>query len=300
MRHLAFALILGLSTAAHAGRDQVVVVQSDDLEAYSAPVPAFLEALGQPAQVVNLHGRRVEADALVKRLRTENPSAVFCLGAKAAYAIHQGLPSTPMVYTSVLDPQRYGIEGRQVTGVGMHLEPALHLSQFTSFFPNIKRLGLLRGPALTDTRMRTLTAGAQAVGIELVVREVDAPRHVRGTLAGMADEIDGLWLLPDRAVLTRESFRAVTEETRRRGLPLLVETDDMVKAGALFAVVPDPDSLGRQAAGLVRRILGGAAPAILEVQQPEDALVVLNLRTLERAGIAFDKMLLDFVDLPVE
>lgn len=300
MRRLALMLLLGLTTAAHAGRNQVVVVQSDDLEAYTAPVPAFLEALDLPAQVVNLHGRRAEADALIKRLRTENPPVVFCLGAKAAWAVHQGLPSTPMVYTSVLDPQRYGIEGRQVTGVGMHLDPALHLSQFTSFFPDIKRLGVLRGPSLTDTRLRTLHAGAEAVGIELVVREVDAPRHVRGTLAGMADEIDGLWLQPDRGVLTRESFRAVTEETRRRGLPLLVETDDMVRAGALFAVVPDPDSLGRQAAGLVQRILDGAAPAILEVQQPEDALVVLNLSTLERAGIEFDELMLDFVDVPVE
>lgn len=293
-------LLLLLATLSAPAGQGVVVVQSDDIAAYTEPVPAFLDELGRPAAVVNLHGRRSEADALVRRLRREDPEAVFCLGAKAAWAIHQGLPLTPMVYAVVLNPERYGIEGPQIAGVSMQVAPELHLSNFTGFFPSVRTLGVLRGPSLSESELADLRRGADAVGLDLVVEEVDSPRRVRSTFAGMAPRIDALWLQPDRDMLTSDSFRALTEEATRRRLPLLVETDNMVRAGGLFAVVPEPGGLGRQAARMVERILEGAAPAILGVEDPEEVRVVMNLRTLRRAELELDELLLDFVDEVVE
>lgn len=289
-------LLFGEASAA----SRVAVVVSDDLAPYTDPVPAFLEALGEPAQVFNLHGRRSEADALVDRLRENRPEVAFCLGAKAAWTVHRSLPGLPVVYASVIEPERYGLDGPAVTGIAMTPDPVATISNFTTFFGDVKRIGVLRGPAIDDDRWREMERAAGDVGVELVFARVEQPRGLRAAYAELAPRVDGLWLVPDRAVLTPESFRLLTEETRRRRQPLLVETENMVEAGGLFAVVPDPGGIGRQAAALARAILDGRPPGSLPPAYPEDVRVAMNLRTLELAQVPFDRLLLDFVDRRIE
>jgi putative ABC transport system substrate-binding protein len=290
-------IALLLATAAWAV-PPVVVVQSDDLGPYTDPVPAFQAALGQPVVVVNLHGRESEAQALVRHLKDEPPRVVFALGAKAAWAVHEGLPNTPIVYTAVMEPDRYGLTGPEVSGIAMAAPPLGYLSQFASFFPEKKRIGVLRGPGMADAELAELQQAATDAGLELVVEPVGSPREVRSAVHDLATRIDALWLHPDRAVLSTDSFRTLTEETRRLRVPLLVSTDNMVRAGGAFAVVPDPEGIGTQAAAMVKAILEGGPAG--EVVWPEDVQVALNVGALELAGVGFDPVLLDFVDLIVE
>jgi len=301
MRALRSLLVLGLLAGAPAwAGPRVAVVQSDDLDPYTEPVPSFLEALGEPALVLNIHGREVEARAVAKRLRREDPEVVFALGAKAAYTVRHELPDTAMVYAMVINPDRYGIPGERTIGIEATVSPSRYLSQFVGFFPDVRTIGVLRGPLGTDDRMAELQGVARTLDLTLLVDEIATPRRVRRAFNDMAPKIDALWLQPDREMMTAESFRLLTEEARRRRLPLLVETNNMVRAGALFAVVPDPDGLGRQAADTTRQLLDGASPRVLPDEFPSEVLVVLNMRTLERAEIPFDPLLLDFVDVVVE
>ena len=284
--------------AATAGR--LAIVQSDDLAPYMVPVSAYLEEMDQPAIVLNLHGRQSEANGMVTRLRRERPDVVFCLGAKAAWAVKRGLPDTPMVYASIIDPGRYGIAGGQVTGIRMTVSPQTYLSQFVGFFPDVKRIGVLRGPLADDDRMAAIVAAAESVDVELFVRKVESPKRVRKAFEGLAGEVDAVWLQPDREMLKAEAFRFMADEARRRGLPLMVETENMVRAGAMFAVVPDLDGVGRQAARMSKLVVDGAAPAVIPEEEAQRVLVVLNQRTLKLTEIPFDELLLDFVDVRVE
>ncbi len=294
-------LLLGtllFASSAQAGR--VAVLQSDALPPYTEPVEAFLEALGQPAVVLNLHGRRAEVEGVVKRLRREDPDVVFVLGAKAAYTVHQRLPNAKIVYAMVHDPARYGVAGTRVTGVAATVAPAQYLSQYAGFFPDTRVIGVVRGPLSTEARMVAAQDVARSLELALQVEEVASVRETRRAFFRMAKDVDAIWLQPDRAMLTPELFRLMAEEARRRRIPLLVETDNMVRAGALFAVVPDPASIGRQAASMTRTILGGASPSVLPVEDPGGTWVVFNVDTADQGGIPFDRLILDFVDVVVE
>lgn len=294
-------LVLLTAVALAAGRSRIAVVVSDDLEAYRAPAEAFVREIGDPPRVYQLHGRAAEAERVVRELDREDPAVVFCVGAKAAYAVRFGLPDTPLVYAGILDPKRYGIEGTQVTGVTMDVAPVTFLSQFAGFFPEALEVGVIRGPDTPDARLRAMTSAASELGRRLVVREVASSREVRGALAALVDDgVDALWVPPDRAVLTTSGYRTLTEEARRLHLPLLVDTENMVEAGGLLTIVPSAEGIGRQAARLARQVLDGASPAVLPAEDPEELLVVLNTRTLEAAELPFDRLLLDFVDVAIE
>ncbi|MCB9685218.1 MAG: ABC transporter substrate-binding protein [Alphaproteobacteria bacterium] len=286
---------------ADAGMVQVAVVVSDELDAYREPTEAFLAALGQQARVYNLHGRASEASQVANQLKASDPDVVFCVGAKAAYTVKRLMPSTPLVYATLLDPERYGIVGNQVTGVTMDVEPVTFLSQFTGFFPDVQQIGVIRGEGTSDERIAAMSAAAEELGRELVVVEVDSPRGVRRAFADLAQQgVDALWLPPDRHILTTSGYRTLSEEARRRHLPVLVDTRSMVEAGGLFTMVPDPVGVGEQAVALVHQILDGASPAVLPAEDPQRLLVVLNLRTLRESELEVDRLLLDFVDVTIE
>ena len=74
----------------------------------------------------------------------------------------------------------------------------------------------------------------------------------------------------------------------------------MVRAGALFAVVPKHEGVGTQAAKAVRRILDGASPREIGIESPTLANVVVNINTMQTSNLEFDQLLLDFVDIKIE
>jgi putative ABC transport system substrate-binding protein len=289
-----------LSPVAQA-RDRVAVVVSDDLDAYTAPVGPFVDELGSTAEIINIHGREAEAKQMVGRLKSDLPDVVYCVGAKACYAVHQAMPKVPLVYSTVYEPERYGITGARVSGVTMTVEPVTFLSQFVGFFPSVQRIGVVRGPGMTDKRWLTMAAAAVELGMELVEYRVRSPREVRNGMVELARQgVDALWVPPDRQVLTSDNFRTVAEESRRRRLPLLVDTQNMVEAGGLYTLTPDHEAVGRQAARIAQQLLSGAAPSEVGTEDPEALLVVLNVRTIDRAALDFDRLLLDFVDVVVD
>jgi ABC-type uncharacterized transport system substrate-binding protein len=210
------------------------------------------------------------------------------------------MPHTPVVFAAVSDVERYGIDAPMVTGVRNYVDPVTYLSHFLGFFPSVRKIGILRGPGVPAQRIEALKAAATQVGVTISVVDVGSPKEVRKTFVSMAPNIDAVWLQPDRDILTRESYRLLTEEARRMRVPVLVDTYNMVRAGGLFAVVPDPDGVGLLAAEMVKDILAGQSPSEIEQQNPRNLSVVINMRTIEVSEIPFEHLLLDFVDIVVE
>lgn len=292
-----------LAPAALAAPARVAVVTSDELAVYTDPVAPFLQALeasGVRVRVIHLHGKASEAAEATTLLRREDPRVVFALGAKAAYAVKQSLPSTPLIHASIGDPKRYGIEGKLVTGVRLEAARSMYLSQFLGLFPDVQVLGVLYAESSPAERLQEIEGSGYDVGLRVEARGVDSPRALRKVLPELLGQVDALWLMPDRDVLTPETFRTVVDESRRRHIPLLVDNDTMVRAGGLFSVVANPDSVGRQAAAMALQILDGKAPELIAIADPASTLVVLNLSALDRSGLSIDPLLLDFVDIQVE
>lgn len=286
--------------AAFAARPDVAVIISDDLDPYLSPVSAFTEAVGVPVQTINIHGREIEAEVEIEALKMVDPKVVFATGAKSAWAVRTMMPNTPLIYASVLEPDRYGLPGMQVTGVRAIVPPVTYLSQVTAFFPTVRTVGLLRSKDLTAEEEQLLVEAGKEVGLTLTVERVESPRAFRKAFNSLAESQDAIWLSPERGVLTPEAFRTAVEEMRRRRKPLLGDTQNMVAAGAAFAVTPSPDGVGRQAAALAERILDGAAPAILPVADPELLSTALNRRTLDAGEIPYEVLMVDFADVVIE
>ena len=164
-----------------------------------------------------------------------------------------------------------------------------------------------------------LDVEAGAMGIRLE-EDLDARGHTLGhfpssilcsTVGGWiaarsAGQCSGLYGKIEDMVVSLECVvgRGEVVRLKRRlhgpdATPLLVGSENMVRAGGLFAAVPDPAGLGEQAAGVARGILDGSPPQANRYV-PDQVRVALNTTTLDLVRVGFDKHLLEFVDVVVQ
>ena len=291
--------LLGLLIAAPASaREAVVVLRSDDLPAYDAPIDAFSQAVGHPVQVIGLRGDRAVASRVAADLTRDPPPAVLALGAKAAWIAARELPPTvPVVWAMVREPERYDLDGLNLTGVRMEIPAAMTLAQFQLFAPDAVRLGILLSVSNSDPSVGRAIQAAREAGYTVIARRVTSSRDVRRQLATMAREMDAIWLLPDPLVITPDHFHLVRALADRAHVPILAYSETLVEAGAFMCVAPDRAAIGRLAAERVREVMQpGATPASLAPIVPTEARVVLNRDAQQAAGLDIDPALLDFVD----
>jgi len=290
--------VIALLAAVALAGPEVVVLKSDTLEEYAAPVEAFRAYFDAP--VYDIRGDRGKASGIVAHLEEREPRLIFALGAKAAYVAVHELPDIPVVYAMVAEPERYGLTGERVTGVEMAVPPAEVLAQFKLFNPEVERIGVILSDGNERAMVARSIATATQLGYRVIVRRVESPREVRRAFAGLREQVDALWLLPDSVIITPTIFHFLRDGCQRAGLPVLAYSRTLVEAGALMGLTPDPTQVGEQAAELVMRISGGTPPGELPPMMPSQPLVVVNQEALEATLGELDPVLLDFVDVMIE
>ena len=295
MRVLSLMLAFGLNSGvALAGG--VVVLQSDTLAPYAAAVEAFEVALGQDVRVYNLRGDRERAVAVAHQLQRSRPDLVFAVGAKAAWTASNLLSEVPQVFAQVKDPERVGIGGMQVTGVVSMIPTETMLSQFRVFLPDVQRLGFLHS-AQMPVDQQSLVDEAKSAGFELLPVEIQSAKDLRSAVISTLRKVDALWLPPDPHLVNSDSFRFLSEASRRSGIPILTSSEALVHAGALIGVVPDHAASGAQAAALAKRILiQGAIPDSISYEAPLGFRVLLNEVSLAALDITIDPLFLDLTE----
>ncbi len=288
--------LLLVLAAVHAA--PIAIIRSSDLVEYDAPIDAFVQSLDVPVDIFDIQGDRGRAYRIAAQLRKDPPALIFALGARAAWLVSHKLPYTPMVYAMVFDPGRYGITG-QVTGVDMNVSADLVLAQLRLMLPEVERLGVIVSED-GEHQLQAALDAADRAGYELRIARITSKQRVRRGLAQIRGEVDAIWLLPDREVVTPVGFHVILTETLRARIPVLAYSESLVRAGALMCVAPDHTDIGRQAAQLAERILAGASPSSLPTVSPQDYRVVINQSTQHAMQLKLDPVLMDFVDEVIE
>ena len=200
----------------------------------------------------------------------------------------------PIVMASTLDAVGSGFvaslarPGGNVTGLTLISTDLMgkRLELLKQTLPHLSRLALLTGPArLGGTLLARATEGAaQALGLRLQTLEVESPEDIENAFAAMARERAEALYVMEAPVLRAQQMRLAALATQHR-LPTMFGVRGFVHAGGLMAYGPDPADLFRRAATYVHKILQGAKPADLPVEQPMKFELVLNLKTAQALGL---------------
>jgi putative tryptophan/tyrosine transport system substrate-binding protein len=228
---------------------------------------------------------------------------LVCLGGSAVIRAAQHATSAiPIVMVTTTDPLAQGFiasyarPGGNITGVGsLYLQiSGKRLQLLREAVPALTRLGVLMNPdqPTAAAMLRETQAAAQALGVRVYVGEVRRPDEIERAFATLrAAGAEALFVLIDASVLERH-LQAVIALALQSRLPAMYPWRMYVDAGGLMAYAPSLASLYQHAATYVDRLLKGANPADLPVEQPTQFELVVNLKTAQALGLTISPTVL--------
>jgi len=167
--------------------------------------------------------------------------------------------------------------------------------------PNVSQVGLILDTNAGDYRQTAAEAetAARVLGIQLRRMEVSNPSELDGAFATIAGRRPSAVFVPGGTMVYANRTR-LAEYALKRHLPMMCGSREVVEAGCLMGYAASLVDLFRRAATYVDRILKGAKPADLPVEQPTKFELVINLKTAKALGLTIPQSVLGRADQVIE
>jgi putative ABC transport system substrate-binding protein len=238
---------------------------------------------------------------LATELVRSNASVIVVDGTAAAKACKAATATIPIVFTLSVDPVADGLAasiahpGGNLTGLTMAAGYELagkRLELLNDMVASLSRVAVLSNPDNPPHMhyLREIERVATAMNLEVRAFEVRSPDDLPATFSVMADwRADGLVTLTDGMLFTHRD--RVVELTLKGKLPAVYPEAEFAAAGGLASYGPNLPDLFRRAATYVDKILKGAKPASLPIEQPVKFEFVVNLKAAQALGLAITREL---------
>jgi ABC-type uncharacterized transport system substrate-binding protein len=275
----------------------------------ASSVDAFRQGLRElgwvEGQNVSIEYRWADGDlsrlpALASDLVRVPIDVMLVAGGPGIRAATQATPSVPIVVAIMTDPVMAGRAasfarpGGRVTGLSVQFEELAtkQLQLLKETVPNVARVAILDDHAVrnTDTR-KAAEAAARALGLKARVFGIRDVGDLEGAFrSAKAEEANAMYVLPS-PTFSRHRAR-LAELAAKHRLPGIYEDKQYVDAGGLMSYGPSFPDLYRRSASYVDRILKGAKPGDLPVEQPTKFELAINLKAAKAFGLTIPPSLL--------
>jgi putative tryptophan/tyrosine transport system substrate-binding protein len=248
--------------------------------------------------------RYVEIAAEFVRLKVD----VIVAPGGAILAAKAATSSIPIVFPAAGDPVGSGFvaslarPGGNVTGSSIQQTDtaAKRLALLREILPGLHRLAIMAnvGYGAAVLEMREVQAAARTLGMEIAAIEIRQTADIAPALAALNGRADALYVVTDPLMTTnRDGIGTLALGAR---LPTMQVFREYVDSGGLISYGPNVPDLYVRAAELVDKILRGAKPADLPVEQPTKFELVINLKTAKALGLTIPQSLLSLADEVIE
>jgi len=247
---------------------------------------------------------------LARELVDAKVNVIYTAAAPAALAAKQATNAIPVVFAGIPDPEGAGLvaslarPGGNVTGVAFEATPeqaAKQLELLKGLAPSVTRVGIFGAPGLQASlqRHQPIVESARAkLGLDFIRAEVPSVADLDRAFDTLARaRVDAFWLIAPAAFQGR---RQIADYALKNRLPAIAPYREFADAGGLVSFGASFADTHRRAATYVDKILKGAKPADLPVEQPTKFELVINLKTAKALGLTIPPSLLARADQVIE
>src|SRR5262249_39507615 len=218
----------------------------------------------------------------------------------AMRALQQATSTIPIVFALAADPVGSGLvdslprPGGNITGLSsQQIDIAgKRVELLREMVPHLRRLAIIAntGEPRAVLEMRETQAAARKLGIEPIAAEIRQAGDLIPAMQALKGRAEALYVVTDHIIATNSP--AVHTLSMAAGLPAMYNTRDYVERGGLISYGPNWLDLFRPAADYVDKILRGAKPADLPVEQPTKFDLIINLTTAKALGLTIPESFL--------
>jgi len=225
-----------------------------------------------------------------------------------ALAVKRATSKIPIVFALATDPLGSGLvaslarPGGNVTGMSVvNLDlVGKRVELLREIVPDLRRLAVLANIGVADSafELREATKAAETLGLNTTAVEIKTSADIAPALDAIKTQPQALFVVGDPLTFTNRAQIIAWAQTQR--LPAMYAIREFVAAGGLMSYGTNFPSLFRRAAEFTDKILRGAKPADIPVEQPTKFDLVINLKTARALGVTVPEKLLAFADEVIE
>ena len=223
-------------------------------------------------------------------------------------AAKQATSSIPIVFPVAVDPLGSGFvaslsrPGGNVTGLSLQGTDVAgkRLQMLREIVPALRRLAIMVNVAYPAAKneLAQCQAAASALGLEATLMELRGPEDIAKTFDALGGSAEAVYVVSD--ALTNTNYGRIASLAASARMATMFGTTDSIHSGGLMAYGPNLPDLFRRAGDYVDKILRGAKPGDIPVEQPTKFTFVLNLTTAKALGLSAPPTLLALADEVIE
>ena len=232
--------------------------------------------------------------AMATELLQQKVDVIVAAGPAAIQVVRRATSTIPVVIAASGDPVSFGFvqslsrPGGNITGlsaVGTDLSNK-YLELLRVAIPNLSTAIVLINPGHPGhgDYLKHIQAAAQATGVRLLPVQASTPSQIEAALGVAKRDRAGALVVPGDGLFFSQA-RRIAELAAQQHLPTLFSTREPVESGGLMSYGPNLSEQFYRAATYVDRILKGAKPSDLPVEQPTTIELVINLKTARAIGL---------------
>jgi putative ABC transport system substrate-binding protein len=226
----------------------------------------------------------------------------------AVPTVRKATATIPIVFAVAIDPVRSSLvtslaqPGGNVTGLSLQAAnlAGKRLEILRELLPQLRRLAVIfnAGNDQTVLEMSDTEAAARELKLDVARLDIRSMQDVAPVFEKLNAQADALYVVVDQLVVA--NFNRILTFALSARLPMIYSTRDFVRSGGLMSYGPSYVDLFRRAGDYVHRILQGAKPADMPVEQPTRFELVLNLTTARALGLRVSEPFMQRVDEVIE
>ncbi|HXZ22096.1 MAG TPA: ABC transporter substrate-binding protein [Pseudolabrys sp.] len=243
------------------------------------------------------NGNPARLPALADQLVTQNPDILLAIGGDVVKVLFDASKGAIPIVGGVSDsPVRAGLAdslakpGKNFTGVTFLTDDmaAKRMELLKEIAPATKRVAVIFNPQHLDDEVTFARRGAQSLGIEITTHAISAASDLDGALrAASENHSDGLFVIASR--LTSLVGEKIAKYGLEQRVPIITTWREFVTSGALLSYGPSRIFEAKRVAGYVQKVVNGAKPADLPIEQPVKFELVVNLKTAHSIGLNINR-----------
>ena len=247
--------------------------------------------------------------ALAEDLVNQKVDLLITPGTPSALALRAATKTIPIIFLDVTDPVASGLvdslarPGGNITGMTALAQElgAKRLEIFRETFPTAGVIAILANPDTPDTRPSVVGVenAARSLGIKVRLLQARDPAEVSNAFATLKkDGVKALMVVQDAMFVAQQ--KQIVDLAAKTQIPAIYAVQDFVEVGGLMFYGVDLTDMYRRAASHVDKILKGAKPADLPIEQPTKFELVINLKTAKALGIKIPDSIMLRADKVIE
>ena len=246
-------------------------------------------------------GSNEKLEAIMRDLVATNIDLIVAMCTPEAMAALKATTTIPIVVAATGDPVKFGLvaslakPGGNVTGIALQLleMSAKRVEMLKEALPTLARATVIWNPVRGDNvaEVETMQAAARKLGVTLESQQVRDPEEIDVALDALAKSRSQALMISSDTLTERLSHQLVGFAARTR-IPAFFDNRSYVDAGGLMSYGPNLPAAHRRAADYVDKILKGAKPANLPMEQPAKFELVINMKTAKALGLTIPQSVL--------